>query len=286
MITRWSRGDADENMPDDILVDLAAIIRRHPWWRARARLTLALLDRLGVRPPARVLDAGCGWGVTLELLERQGYRALGLDISRRALELLDRPGRELAEADLTQPLPPGIEPYDCAIALDVIEHVDDDRGVVRRLGELVRPGGVVVVSVPALPELFTEFDQIQGHRRRYVPETLLDAFAATGLTVEQTFWWGSWMVPLLKRRRNRSRARAGDGPSQVYRRYLEIPPWPLPWCLDLAFAWEHSRALGGKQKTGTSLFAIARRPEDPTDHLERDSQNQSQNAVSTVMSMR
>ena len=64
------------------------------------------------------------------------------------------------------------------LALDVIEHIDDDRAAVARLGSLARPGGIVIVSVPALPELFTEFDRIQGHRRRYLPETLRAAFAA------------------------------------------------------------------------------------------------------------
>jgi 2-polyprenyl-3-methyl-5-hydroxy-6-metoxy-1,4-benzoquinol methylase len=260
MIASWSKGQADENMPEDILVDLDALIRVHPWWRARARLTLALLGRLGVRPPARVLDAGCGWGVTLEFLERRGYRAVGLDISRRTLEHLERPGRELAEADLTRPLPPGLEPHDCALALDVLEHLDDDRAAVARLGQLVHPGGVVVVSVPALPELFTEFDAIQGHRRRYRPETLRAAFAETGLILEQIFWWGAWMVPMLKWQRNRPRARAGEASSRIYRRYLRLPPWPLPWCLNLAFALEQGRAIGGKQNTGTSLFAVARRP--------------------------
>ncbi len=51
MITTWSGGAADENMAEDILVDLAELIHRHPWWRARARLTLALLRRLGIAPP-------------------------------------------------------------------------------------------------------------------------------------------------------------------------------------------------------------------------------------------
>src|SRR4051794_18491088 len=101
MIARWSEGIADENMAEDILVDLGGLIRKHPWWRARAVLTLELLDRLGVRPPGRVLDAGCGWGTTLESLERKGYTVVGADISRRALQELDRPGRELVEFDLT-----------------------------------------------------------------------------------------------------------------------------------------------------------------------------------------
>ena len=52
MIEQWSRGDADEHMPEEILVDLAAIIRRHPWWQARRCLTLDLLADLGLNPPA------------------------------------------------------------------------------------------------------------------------------------------------------------------------------------------------------------------------------------------
>ena len=76
-ITRWSGGPPGENMAGEILVDLAGLVGRHPWWRARADLTLALLGRLGVRPPARVLDAGCGWGVTLGRLERRGLPGRG-----------------------------------------------------------------------------------------------------------------------------------------------------------------------------------------------------------------
>jgi 2-polyprenyl-3-methyl-5-hydroxy-6-metoxy-1,4-benzoquinol methylase len=180
VIERWSQGVADDNMAEEILVDLAGVIRRHPWWKARAALTMDLLRRGGIRPPARVLDAGCGWGVTLEALEQRGYQALGMDISRRTLEMLDRPGRRLAEADLTRPFDREVAPHDAVLALDVIEHVDDDRSFVARLGSLVQPDGLVVVSVPALPEMFSEFDRIQGHRRRYLPETLRAAFEGTG----------------------------------------------------------------------------------------------------------
>ena len=172
MIEHWSEGVADFNMAEEILVDLAGTIRRHPWWQARAALTLALLKTLQVVPPARVLDAGCGWGVTLDALEKQGYQATGMDVSRRTLEQLDRPDRTLVEADLTRPINREVKPFDAVLALDVIEHIDDDRAAVARLGGLARPGGIVIVSVPALPEMYTEFDRIQGHRRRYRPETL------------------------------------------------------------------------------------------------------------------
>ncbi len=260
MIERWSRGDADEHMPEEILVDLAAIVRRHPWWRARASLTLELLRDLGVRPPARVLDVGCGWGVTLEALERRGYRAIGMDVSRRALEGLDRPGRTLIEADLTRPIGREAPPHDAVLALDVIEHLDDDRAAVRRLAGWTRPGGSVVVSVPALPELFGEFDRIQGHRRRYMPQGLRAAFADSGLVLERVFWWGRWLVPALRRQRARPRIQPGESAAEVYRTYLRLPPWPLGTAARLAFAIEGRPAIRGRLAIGTSLFAVARRP--------------------------
>jgi 2-polyprenyl-3-methyl-5-hydroxy-6-metoxy-1,4-benzoquinol methylase len=260
VIERWSGASVGDNMPEEILLELAADVRRHPWWQARARLTLRLLHELGLDPPARVLDTGCGWGITLEALERSGYQAIGLDVSRRALERLDRPGRTLVRADLTRPIEGPHPVYDAVLALDVIEHLDDDRAAVHRLGTLVQPGGLLVVSVPALPALFTEFDAIQGHRRRYLPETLRAAFAESELELERIFWWGRWLVPALRWQRARGRARPGESAALVYRRYLQLPPWPLPRVARLAFAIEERGALRGRLGTGTSLFAVARRP--------------------------
>lgn len=257
MIHTWSQVAADDNMPENLLVDLEAIVRRHPWWKARARLAVAVLRRYGLVPPAAILDAGCGWGTNLTALEAAGYRVRGLDISRRMLERLDRTDRTLIEADLTQPLPPGAEPADGLLALDVIEHIDDDRAAVGRLGQLVHPGGMVIVSVPALPELFSRFDEVQSHRRRYEPERLQTVFAGTGLTVEKIFWWGGWMVPVL--RWMRKAGRTADRP-KTYAEYLQLPPWPAPWLMDVAYGWEQGRALEGKLKTGTSLLAVARCP--------------------------
>jgi SAM-dependent methyltransferase len=258
VIERWSAGLADENMAEEILIDSREIVRRHPWWRARAKLTLNLLGRLGTRPPARILDAGCGWGVTLEALEARGYDVVGMDISRRILERLDRPGRTLIEADLSRDIDVDGPLCDAVLALDVIEHLDDDRAAVHRLGTLMRPGGYLIVSVPALPELFTEFDAIQGHRRRYLPETLRGAFTGTGLELERVFWWGRWLVPALRRQRARARSSPRESPAQRYRHYLRMPPRPLSWIASLAFALEERPAIEGRLGSGTSLFAVAR----------------------------
>ena len=78
-----------------------------------------------------------------------------------------------------------------------------------------------------------------------MPETLGAAFADSGLLLERIFWWGRWLVPALLRHRARPRSRPGQTPSEIYRHYLELPPWPLPWVAKLAFLFEHGPALRG-----------------------------------------
>lgn len=258
MIETWSHGPADDNMPEAILVETLERVRRHPWWLARARLALAVLRAEGVAPSTSVIDVGCGWGVNLDALEAAGYPCVGLDISRQILQMIDQPKRRLVEADLNQPPPANRELFAGALLLDVIEHLDDDRGTIQRIAPLLQLGGKLIVSVPALPELFSEFDEIQGHRRRYLPETVRAAFAGTGFEVEKIFWWGAWMIPVLRgmRRKNADKKLAA---SKTYADYLRLPPWPAPWLMQCLYRWEHGRALRGQLRHGTSLFAVARR---------------------------
>lgn len=262
MIETWSRGDADSNMPEEILVRLSQTVRRHPWTLARASLTLDLLKQQGVLPPSTLLDAGCGWGVTTKIFEAAGYQVDGLDVSRKTLEVLvgSHP-RRLIEADLTQPLPANAPTYDAVLALDVIEHIDDDKDTVAKLARLTKPGGVAILSVPALPQLFSEFDEIQGHRRRYLPETLRAAVEGSGLQITRLLWWGSWMVPVLRaQRRRRLAASPDESAAETYLRYIKVPSWPLSWILRCAFAVDHYRTVHTDTAgRGTSLFVIARR---------------------------
>jgi 2-polyprenyl-3-methyl-5-hydroxy-6-metoxy-1,4-benzoquinol methylase len=260
MITQWSHGAADANMAEELLTEVGHLVRRHPWWQARARRAARLLRTYDCQPPARVLDAGCGWGVTLTALEQSGYLATGLDISRRALMSLETPSRRLVEADLST-APPESEwgSFDAVLALDVIEHVDDDRGVVANLAKLVPSGGHIIISVPALPDLYSEFDSVQGHRRRYTTATLRRAFEGTGLTLLTTFWWGAWMVPVLRLQRRRPVRLRGLSTLETYREYLRLPRWPATMALALAFRVDERLALNHLNPIGTSLFAVARR---------------------------
>ena len=256
MISIWSRGAADENMPERLLVATLECVRRHPWWQARAKLVLAALKNNRIFPPATIAEIGCGWGTNMDVLEKAEYKMTGFDISRRILEMIDRSERNLVEMDLNRELPVNHQRFDTLLALDVIEHLDDDHGAICRMAKLLRPSGLAIVSVPALPELFSEFDEIQGHRRRYLPETLRAAFADSGFTVRQIFFWGAWMIPVLRRTRNRTVCPPKSS-SKTYLEYLRLPPWPVPALMRFAYNCEKRTALRGSLKSGTSLFAIA-----------------------------
>ena len=107
------------------------------------------------------------------------------------LDRLNRADRQLVEADLSQGLPDDLPTYDCVLALDVIEHLDDDRQAVRQLGRLLTKNGRLIISVPALPELFSEFDEVQGHRRRYTQQLLRSCLEESCLVVEDVLMVGT-----------------------------------------------------------------------------------------------
>jgi SAM-dependent methyltransferase len=260
MINTWSVGTPDA-MDEELILGTAASAASHPWFRARSSLVGALLTREGLRPPARVLDVGCGWGVTLTHLESQGFSVTGLDISRKSLARLDGPERELIEADITQDLPPKTGTWDGVLVLDVLEHLDDPAGVLTNVFKLLSPGGTAIISVPAMPELFSDFDRISGHLRRYRREELSDLLAAqSSLENIRLYWWGSWLVPLVRW----SRGNGGDlgGPNtrlRAYQKHLTPPARPLRLLYDLLFRAEQRLSLSGRTQQGTSLVAVARR---------------------------
>jgi hypothetical protein len=89
-----------------------------------------------------------------------------------------------------------------------------------------------------------------------MPETLQAAFAGSGFSIRNIFWWGGWMVPVLRRMRAKE-SRSAAPRTRTYESYLRLPPWPAPLLMQLAFRWEQCRALNSQLTTGTSLFAVA-----------------------------
>ena len=131
-----------------------------PRHELRERLLLDLF--LSVSPGPEVLDAGAGQGTMSIRLERLGYEVTSTDVSHAAVELLrGRLSGPVADASITN-LPFDDESFDGAVLGEVLEHIDDDRGALTELARVLRPGGVLAVSVPANPSLYGTSDEWAG----------------------------------------------------------------------------------------------------------------------------
>lgn len=150
----------------------------------------------GLRPHvgARVLEAGCGIGNLTELLS-DTERVVGVDIDASYVRLLRRRYAKekhfaFYQANLHDLLSlPQLadEDFDTVLCVNVLEHVRDDQLVLKNFAQLLKPGGHVVLQVPAHPWLYTEVDRTLGHYRRYSKAELKQKFEEAGLVIEELY---------------------------------------------------------------------------------------------------
>lgn len=112
-----------------------------------------------------------------------------VDISEPAVARLRARGA-LAVVGLASSLPFPDGAFDLLCALDIVEHVDDDDGVLAELSRVAAPGATFLLSVPLHPEHWTAFDDFVGHRRRYEPDRLLAKLTSHGFSVDQSAAYG------------------------------------------------------------------------------------------------
>ena len=169
---------------------------RHWWFVGRRRIFLALLDRhLGAgRGGRRVLDVGCGTGTMLGYLSRYG-EAQGIDADPEAVRFCRERGLEGVRLVEPGPLPHDPETFDLVTALDVIEHVDDDAGLLREIARVLRPGGTLLVSVPAYGWMWGPQDEIARHKRRYVASELRERVEGAGLESRRLSYFNTLLFP-------------------------------------------------------------------------------------------
>ena len=135
----------------------------HFWMQWRHRLLVRALKRAGT-PVSRALEIGCGHGVAREMLERDLDIAVdGCDLNRAALEMA-KPGKgDLFVYNILDHEPSLLGRYDAVFLLDVIEHIADDTAFLLAAMRHLRPGGLVIVNVPANMLLFSDYDRAAGH---------------------------------------------------------------------------------------------------------------------------
>jgi SAM-dependent methyltransferase len=224
----------------------------HFWFVGRRELVRGLLARhLGPAPQA-LLDVGCGTGHLADELLAAGHRVTALDRLPEALGAARTRagGLGLVRADAGR-LPLRAGAFDAVTLLDVLEHVDD-AATLAELRRVLRPGGLLVLTVPAAPWLWSHRDDAAGHRRRYTRRSLSAALAAGGFEPLELGPYQCALFPVVAA----SRLLGRRGP-----RLRDAEERP-PAFVNAALSWVNRRevALGlGRLPFGSSLAAACRR---------------------------
>jgi SAM-dependent methyltransferase len=239
---------------DSTLYELFYALEDSHWWfQGRKQLILSLLDRYMPCDNPKILDVGCGTGGMLAAYGERGI-VLGLDMApeaagfcqRRDVGMLLGSGIELPLADASM---------DVVSALDVIEHVDDDSGMLTEMTRVCRPGGVVLLTVPAHQFLWSSHDDLNHHKRRYVIDQIADLLDIVGLERLKLSYYNSLLMPAAVVRKFVLRARHNGTAC-----HLEQMPGPVNGLFRRILALEAPLLARSDLPIGASIICAARRP--------------------------
>jgi SAM-dependent methyltransferase len=230
----------------------------HFWFVGTRTVVMDLLTAAlaGGRSGARVLDVGCGTGYTLTRLPPWA-RGVGLDRSSHALGLAASRGlrAQLVQGDMGR-LPFAAGSFDAVLALDVLEHLQDDHGAAAEVARVLRPGGVALVTVPAFRFLWSAHDEALSHVRRYRLGEIAEVLRSAGLVVERASYYNFWLFPLIASVRLVQRLRPDREPTTD----VQVPPGPVNRALTALLGSERHLLKRGSLPVGVSCILVARRP--------------------------
>ena len=234
---------------------MAELDQEHWWFLARRRILDQLIERV-VRPPvqARVLEVGCGTGHNLPMLGRFGsVDACELDKSARTLAS-PRLGRKVQDARLPDLSMFERNGYDMVALLDVLEHVPDDIGSLRAIHRRLKPGGALLLTVPANPWMWSAHDVAHHHFRRYTRAGLSRLFMQAGFEVQLLSYFNSLLFPPIAAARLLHKAAGRDSADDA------LPGAKINGLLNTVFGLEAGLIGRLPMPFGVSLAAVVRRP--------------------------
>ncbi|MGB0671334.1 MAG: class I SAM-dependent methyltransferase [Rhodospirillales bacterium] len=175
-------------MDADFYKKAAEVEATHWWFEGRRQLFLRTLRDIGVTDVSAILDIGCSTGNNMRMLKSAGFsNYMGLDYSAIAVEFCRSAGLGNVEQGDALHLPFEDDTFELALLTDVIEHLDDDSAAIAEACRVVKPGGHVLVTVPAFPSLWSVTDVNAHHKRRYRQNNLLQTITSSGLAIDRFY---------------------------------------------------------------------------------------------------
>ena len=227
----------------DAIERKAELERGHWWYAGRAEVLRAAVSRLPVRRGREVLEVGCGTGRNLGFLSSIGP-ARGIELNPSAVDWARRAGRRVESGEVRS-MPFGDGDFGLVACLDVLEHVEDDAAALVEMRRVTEDGGLLLLTAPAYPRLFSDHDRAAGHRRRYSRRRLIGIAERAGWGPILTTHFNLLLLPPAAIVRLATRRRSGAPRSDLLR---------TPAVLDRVLAWP-LRAEAAAIRSGFSLPA-------------------------------
>lgn len=183
----------------------------HWWYIGQRRIFNRLLERYCLPGDRRVLDAGCGTGGTLGMLDRWG-EVVGCDSSPEAIGFCRRRGgREVVAASVTE-LPFDDNFFDMVTSFDVLYclEVEERRQAVAEFERVLKPGGFLALNIPAYNWLRSQHDEVIGTKHRFNRREVVGLMRAGGFTPQKVSYWNTFLFPAAAAVRLLKKLRSGD----------------------------------------------------------------------------
>jgi SAM-dependent methyltransferase len=244
-------------MDQEFYTEYSQIEDTHWWFRGRREIFTRLLDPLANGRRLRILDIGFGTGAMLTFLSRYGA-VVGMDMSADAIRFArTRCDRPMLLGDITRvPLASGS--LDLVTAFDIIEHIEDDAAAFAELARVCRPGGHLLITVPALQFLWGNQDVISHHHRRYTLGEVRDRVRAAGFTPRRLSYFNALLFPVVAAVRVARRLR-GEPQGPVKSDFTMTKPGLVNDLLTRVFASEGRMLTRWRLPVGVSVVCLAER---------------------------
>ncbi len=183
---------------DRIIFDRMAALDQTHWWYVARRHVLSAVIARKIKPAAqaRILEIGCGTGHNFQMLGAFGMvDALEMDGIARTIAN-NRLGRPVGDATLPELIGVADGIYDIIALLDVLEHVELDLAALKSIRKKLKPGGKILITVPANQWMWSAHDSVHHHFRRYNRRTLTKVAGDAGLRVDLISHFNTLLFPL------------------------------------------------------------------------------------------
>jgi len=186
-------------MDERIYYDINQIEEEHWWYKARRKIIYYWAITRSKEPiESKILDIGCGTGFNLKNLSKNGYsNTIGLDISLLALNFANKKGVNPLVAGNSNHLPFTDSIFDLLLALDMLEHVENDNLTLEEIFRITKTDGKVVFFVPAIPLLWGYQDEVGHHFRRYTRKNLSKKVNKAGFKIQKISYVNSFLFPII-----------------------------------------------------------------------------------------